>query len=85
MKPPTAEERMHRMVRLAWRIYHGGEVTTAWIRKRFGVSKATAKRDLAMLAKVLPVALVDPLAARGMAKRIAVPRVVRTPLNMDAK
>ncbi len=76
---------MERMVRLAWRVYHGGDVTTAWIRKRFGVSRATAKRDLALLAKVLPVAVEPPVVRRGFARRIAVPRVVRTPMNMGAE
>lgn len=44
-----------RLIRAAWRLYHGGTVTSAWLRKRFGVSKATAKRDLLVLERAVPV------------------------------
>lgn len=44
-----------RMVKLAARVMQGRPVTTAYIRRIFGVSKATAKRDLESLQTYLPV------------------------------
>lgn len=44
-----------RLIRCAWRVYHGGTVTRAWLQKRFGVSRATAKRDLVVLERSIPV------------------------------
>lgn len=72
-----------RLLRCAWRIYHGGEVTSAWIRKRFGVSLATSKRDMSMLARVLPVRMEPLVARRGVQKRISVPRTVVQPMGND--
>lgn len=67
-----------RLVRSAWRIFHGGEVTSAWIRERFGVGKATACRDMHKLLAALPV---KPERVRvnrkGLEIRISVPRSVR--------
>lgn len=63
---PIAE----RMLRYAWRIYHGGEVTTAWIMTRFRVSPMTAKRDMDVLLRALPVRQAEPT-RRGRARRIA--------------
>jgi predicted HTH transcriptional regulator len=74
MKPastPIAE----RMVRYAWRIYCGGEVTTAWMRERFGLSKMTAKRDMDLLLKALPVRQ-DAPTRRGVLRRVSMARVV---------
>lgn len=44
-----------RMVRYAWRLYSGGDITTEWMRNRFGISKMTASRDMAALRKALAV------------------------------
>lgn len=44
-------DKTQRALRLASRIYAGGEVTTEYIRATFGVSKATAKRDLRCIAE----------------------------------
>lgn len=44
-----------RLLRLALHLGAGKPVTTALIRERFGVSKATAKRDLDRLECLLPV------------------------------
>lgn len=40
---------------LSSHLERGGEVTTALIRKKFGVSKATAKRYMHRLESALPV------------------------------
>ncbi len=77
---PMAE----RFVRYAWRIYCGGEVTTAWMRERFGLSKMTAKRDMDLLVKALPVRQDGP-SRRGVHRRISLARVVVHLLAEDAQ
>lgn len=77
-KPSTSFVQAERLVRAAWRLYHGGEVTSAWMRKRFGVSEATSKRDLRLLFAVLPVNPDGFLVRRGVARRMTFGgRVVR--------
>lgn len=49
----------------ARRLYEGGEITTRWIRKRFGVSESTARRDLRFIRLYLPVKY-RRMAARGI-------------------
>lgn len=44
------------MIALTARLKDGLPVTTAYIRREFGVSKATAKRDLQALESALPSA-----------------------------
>lgn len=44
-----------RMLMLASLLLEGEALTTEFIRKGFKVSPATAKRDLAMIRKLLPV------------------------------
>lgn len=44
-----------RLLVSASRLYRGGEITSAWLRQRFGVSSATAKRYLHHLEIGLPV------------------------------
>ena len=67
---PIAE----RMARTTWRIYLGGEVTMAWMRKRFGISTMTASRDMNAIVKALPVgqtgAGMGGLRRKGMVRRI---------------
>ena len=44
-----------RGLELAGMLYSGATITSAVIRNRFGVSKATAKRDMTAIEAVLPV------------------------------
>ncbi len=44
-----------RILAAARRIYEGCELTTQWIRENCGVSRATAKRDLAVIEQGVPV------------------------------
>lgn len=44
-----------RMLKIAQRLFTGGEVTTAWICDTFDVSISTAKRDLVIVEGQLPV------------------------------
>lgn len=44
-----------RMVALTARLFAGHRVTTRYVRRQYGVSKATAKRDVQTLRSVLPV------------------------------
>jgi hypothetical protein len=71
-----ATSQAERIVRCAWRLFHGGEVTSIYIRERFGVSKATAKRDMQLLELVLPVRDGTLMQVRAQ-KRISVPRPVQ--------
>jgi predicted DNA-binding transcriptional regulator YafY len=59
-----------RVVRAAWHLFHGGIVTSAWLRESFGVSSATAKRDLLLLKVALPVSPDGFLVRRGVARRM---------------
>jgi DeoR/GlpR family transcriptional regulator of sugar metabolism len=45
-----------RMLKLAQRLFTGGAVSSAYIRRTFDVSHATAKRDLVVLEQTLPIA-----------------------------
>jgi len=47
------------MLKLAKTIYEGGTVTSAWIQRRFSVSRSTAKRYMTRLECSLPVVSVD--------------------------
>ena len=49
------ESHAERVVKLTQRLYAGQRVTSALIRQTYGVSWATAKRDLAVLKECLPV------------------------------
>lgn len=49
-----------RMLRIARRVFEGGEVTAKWIMGEFGVSWATAKRDMQLVGMYLPVEIVKP-------------------------
>lgn len=42
-----------RLLKLAERLFTGGVISSAYIRRRFQVSRATAKRDVALLNRVL--------------------------------
>lgn len=64
-----AQDPKERMLRLAAALSAGDKVTSAYIRDRFGVSKATAKRDLYLLESVLPVA-----ASKGSFKQLRLER-----------
>lgn len=44
-----------RLLKLAERLFTGGAVSSAYIREHFGVSRATAQRDLIVLEASLPV------------------------------
>ena len=52
---PDNSDTRQRMLKLAERLYSGGTVSSAWIQRHFGVSFATAKRDLVVLEATLPV------------------------------
>ncbi len=52
---PEASDVRERMLKLAARLWTGGAVSGAYIRRRFGVSVATSKRDLVVLEQTLPV------------------------------
>jgi hypothetical protein len=58
-----------RMLRYAWRLYAGGEITTVWMRQRFGISKNQAHRDMQALFIALPVAANGPT-IRGKERRV---------------
>jgi hypothetical protein len=82
VRSKKSDDQAERLIRAAWRIFHGGAVTTSWIRMRFGVSKATAKRDVARLLRVLPVDVGPVPRPRGVLRVIARPRLVVEPLAM---
>lgn len=46
---------INRMLDLAKRLYAGETITSSFIRRIYGVSWATAKRDLVRLERALPV------------------------------
>lgn len=50
-----AQDAKTRMVALTAHLLGGATITTRYIRERFMVSKATAKRDFAVLEQMLPV------------------------------
>lgn len=52
---PNASDTRVRMLKLAERLFTGGAVSVAWVCRHFGVSLATAKRDLVLLEQTLPV------------------------------
>ena len=52
---PLGEGSRCRGIKLAARLFSGKPVTSAYIREVFGVSWATAKRDLTALQYYLPV------------------------------
>lgn len=53
------------MIRTAWRLFSGGEVTTRWLIERFGVSKMTACRDMQVLRRAVPTATYEALRHKG--------------------
>lgn len=53
------EKTFMRLLRLALHLGRGGEVTTAYIQARYGVSHSTAKRDLLQLECALPVTVTE--------------------------
>lgn len=55
------EDARCRLVKLTALLCRGGVVTNAYIRKTFGVSRATAARDLKVLETYLPVSVTDVL------------------------
>lgn len=55
----AAQPTIERLVRLAVRLGAGQRVTTAYIQGAFGVSLATAKRDMVRLEGMLPVLVED--------------------------
>lgn len=59
-----------RIVEAAWHLFHGGIVTASWLRETYGISKATAKRDLLLLRAALPVTPAGFLVRRGVARRV---------------
>ena len=66
----TKKLQAERILRAAWHLFHGGIVTSAWLRDSFGVSKATAKRDLLLLKAALPVEPAGFLVRRGTPRRV---------------
>lgn len=50
-----------RLLRIARRVYEGGEITAKWIMGEFGVSWSTAKKDMALVGMYLPVEILKPL------------------------
>lgn len=80
MKAPIDAFRAERMVLLAWRVAHGDTVTRAYIEREFGVSRATAKRDAALLARVLRSEVLG--SAFQLPRRITRGRVVQ-PLGAE--
>lgn len=44
-----------RMLRAAKHLYEGGVVGTEWFRTEFGISRASAKRDMQLVLLYLPV------------------------------
>jgi predicted DNA-binding transcriptional regulator YafY len=48
-------EQMHRAFEIAKTLYNGGSISADRIQKEFGVSKATAKRDIHSVEIALPV------------------------------
>ena len=46
-----------RMLRIAKQLYEGRVLSAAWIKREFGVDKATAKRDMRIVSCYLPVEL----------------------------
>lgn len=59
-----------RMAQLGARLTKGLAVTTEYIAKRYGVSKATAKRDLAMLEAALPLGNTTPRGRGNVGGRV---------------
>lgn len=54
-RPTVGEDAMTRMAQLADRLAKGLGVTTAYIRERYKVSSATAKRDMSRLESAVAV------------------------------
>lgn len=54
MTAHAGEDRRYRHIKLVQRLYMGHRLTSALIRSTYGVSWATAKRDLAALKECLP-------------------------------
>lgn len=52
---PGSTDSSTRLLKLAERLFTGGEVSHAFVVQRYGVSFATAKRDLVKLEQALPV------------------------------
>jgi predicted DNA-binding transcriptional regulator YafY len=59
-----------RLLRIARRMFEGGIISTQWVRQEYGVSSATAKRDLQLVGMYLPVEI----SVVGQAKQL---RIVR--------
>jgi predicted DNA-binding transcriptional regulator YafY len=59
-----------RMLRAARHLYEGGVVSTEWFRGEFGVSRASAKRDMQLVVLHLPIE-VKRVGPRGRVARIA--------------
>lgn len=57
-----------RLIRLTWEIANGVAVTSAYIQRKYGVSTATAKRDAALLQRVLQPAARPPGERFGIRK-----------------
>lgn len=55
MKLKGGADHHERIARAAWHLAAGGRVTTRWLRERFGVCRATAKRDMHILEQSLPL------------------------------
>lgn len=54
-RKPSEHDTTRRMMALAWRILEGRAITIRWIMDTFGVSLATAKRDMVLIEATLPV------------------------------
>jgi predicted HTH transcriptional regulator len=72
---PGSTPTLERLIRCAWRIYCGGEVSAKWIRTRFGVSDHTAKRDLNRLMKTLPIKTIEP-PRKGKERRLILAKII---------
>lgn len=68
-RDPDTPRTAYRMLRYAWRIYAGGELTTRWMRERFGLSPMTASRDMNEVIAALPVKLARPR-RQGVERRV---------------
>lgn len=76
-----------RMLKLAERLYTGGALSSAYIHRRFGVSKATAKRDLTVLEQILPcrVDLEPGFAFHGRGPRVKILRLATPTVDHAAR
>src|SRR4051812_25685971 len=66
---PNYTTQQERLVRSAWRLFMGSEVTAAWLRERFGLGKTVALRDMSVLARCLSVKQ-EKIPGRGGPKRL---------------